>query len=45
VGEDRDSEELGADAHADVVEGHALVTDRDVDLDEAVEGHALEEGS
>jgi hypothetical protein len=46
VGEDRGSDELDADAHPDVVEGHALVTDHDVEPEgAAVEGHALEDVS
>ena len=45
MGEEPASEEPDADAHADVVEGHALATGRDVDPDDAVEGHALEDGS
>ena len=45
MGEERDSIQPDADAQADVVEGHAIVGDRDVEPDDAVEGYALEDGS
>ena len=45
MGGERESIEPDADALADEVEGHALGDDRDVEDDDAVEGHALQDGS